>query len=422
MTDEPREDILEVSSFYELLSTHIEDAFGRRHPHWVRGEIQKIYEKNHLYLDVADASGDPESRGNILKVRCWQSAWAPLKKELRERGITLTEGTVIACRGYVGIYRPRGEIGFAVTAIDVEGLEGDQARRRAALIDKLEKEGVLAANKAREMPEVPLRIGLVSSPRTEGFNDFTGQLLNSGFSFDIQLVPTTVQGDGAPAEVQRALSLLDASDVDVICVVRGGGSKGDLACFDDEGVARAIAACEHPVLTGIGHTGDVSIADLAAHHAAITPTKLGETLVSAVSEWRTRYVVRAGERLSRSVLAVTEESIEYVAERRRTVMLAVRDRLGAEQLRLDHVRTSLARHARHLVDVESARLVSARQLAAAYDPKRRLAQGWSITTTKAGQVVRSLDDVREGETVTITVSDGVLDALVQEKRRSPDGR
>jgi exodeoxyribonuclease VII large subunit len=382
----------------------------------VRGEIQKLYEKNHLYLDVVDASPDREAQPAVLKVRCWQSAWGPLKRDLRERGISLGEGTVVSFRGYVGIYRPRGEIGFAISAIDVEGLEGDLARQRAALIERLSKEGVLDANKALATPLVPLRVGLVSSPRTEGYNDFTGQLLNSGYGFQVSLVATTVQGDSAPGEVVAAIAALDAAGLDVICVVRGGGSKGDLACFDDERVARAIAAARTPVMTGIGHTGDTSVADLAAAHAAITPTKLGETLVSAVADWRERRVVRPAERLGRATDAIMEEATEYLGERRRTVMLAVRDRLGAESVHLGHVRSALSRHANHLVESEASRLSAARQLLAAYDPQRRLAQGWSIVTNASGAVVHSTKDVRVGELVSVRVADGTFETTVHDKR------
>ncbi len=420
MIPEPDGDqrILEVSEFYEELVGHIESAFGRRHPRWVRGEIEKVYEKGHLYLDVVDASGTSEAQKPVLKVRCWSSVWVTLKRDLAERGVTLREGSVVNFRGYAGIYKPRGEVGFSVTAIDVEGLLGDVARLRAALIEKLQIQGSLDANKALELSPVPLRVGLISSPRTEGYNDFTGQLLSSGYGFTIQLVPTTVQGDSAPAEVARAIGLLNSSDVDVICIVRGGGSRGDLACFDDERVALAIANSTKPVFTGIGHTGDVSIADLAAAHAAITPTKLGEHLVSSVTDWHQRRVLRPAQRIARSASAIVEESTEYLAERRRTMTFAVRDRLSGEMQALAHRRSSLARHAQHLLSDESSRLANARLLVSAYDPQRRLAQGWSIMTTASGKTVSSIHDVARGEVVSVRVSDGTVIGSVADLKES----
>jgi len=412
----PDERVLDVSEFYQAITAHLESAFGRRRMHWVRGEIQKTYEKGHLYLDVVDASGAEESQPSVLKVRCWSSVWTSLKRQLADQGIVLRDGMVVSFHGYVGLYKPRGEISFAVTEIDVQGLLGDAAKQRQILIDALTRDGSMERNKNIPMASVPLRIGLVASPHTEGYNDFTGQLLRSGFGFQVTLVPATVQGDSAPDDVVRALQKLQSTDVDVVCVIRGGGSRGDLAAFDDERVARAIADSRIPVLTGIGHTGDISIADLVAHRHAITPTKLGEELVTQIAEWRERHVTRAAERVARWSVALTEEATEYVAERRRTVMLAVRDRLTGEQRRLSHVREGLARHARHLVETESARLASTRQLLAAYDPERRLAQGWTIVSSLDGRVVRSVNDVRLGETVILRVVDGRIGTTVTDKK------
>lgn len=408
--------VLDVGAFYELITAHLESAYGRRHPRWVRGEVAKVYEKTHLYVDLVDAgSSASDARRPVLNAHCWASQWVALKRRLAGDGVTLAPGVVVNLYGYVDLYAPQGRIGFTVTEIDVAGLVGDVARRRAELIARLASEGVLAANKARVLSPVPLRVGLVASPQTEGYSDFTGQLLGSGLGFAVTLVPTTVQGDAAPGLIAGALAALDAAGLDVICVVRGGGSKGDLACFDDERVARAIAACSTPVLTGIGHTGDESVADLAAHTAAITPTKLGEELVARVAAWRERHVRAVARRLSDAAEATLDEATAYLGERRRTMIFAVRDRLRAEQRHLGATRVRLDLHARHLVNGAESWLAARRRLLEAYDPQRRLAQGWSIVT-RAGTVVRSLANVAPGDEVSVRVSDGTFDATVAGSR------
>src|SRR5665213_3501413 len=236
------EPVLEVGEFYQLLTAHLESSFGRRRPHWVRGEIAKVYEKGHVYVDLVDAgSASSDTKRPVLNAHCWATPWAPLKRKLAAEGVTLKSGMVVSFFGYVDVYAPQGKIGFSITEIDVEGLLGDVARRRQELILRLANEGLLDRNKATTLAPVPLRVGLVASPGTEGYSDFTGQLLNSRFSFDIVLIKTLVQGEQAPAQIVGALDTLDEQSVDVICVVRGGGSKGDLAWFDDERVARAIA-------------------------------------------------------------------------------------------------------------------------------------------------------------------------------------
>ena len=410
------DEILEVGAFYQLLTARLESAFGRRHPHWVRGEIAKVYEKGHMYVDLVDAgSASSDAKRPVLNAHCWATPWGPLKKKLATEGVTLSPGLIVNFYGYVDVYAPQGKIGFTITQIDVQGLLGDVARRRAELIARLNAEGLLEANKRVALSPVPLRVGLVASPGTEGYSDFTGQLLHSGFGFSIVLVKSAVQGEAAPAQVAAAIGALDEHGVDIICVVRGGGSKGDLVAFDDERIARAIASCSTPVFTGIGHTGDESIADLVAHTRAITPTKLGEEIAAIVANWHARHVRLPAQRVLDATSSVVDEATEYVAERRRTMIFAVRDRLRAEQRHLTSTRGALLMHSRHVLNSSAQKLASNRALLSAYDPKRRLAQGWSIVTSRDGLVVKSLDDVSVGDAVTVLVSDGSFESTVEAK-------
>ena len=410
------ENVLEVGEFYRLVTEHLEAAFGRRHARWVRGEIVKVYEKSHLYVDLADAgAATSDTKRAVLNAHCWASQWAQIKRTLAASGVALTAGMIVSFYGYVDVYAPQGRIGFTVTDVDVTSLLGDVARRRAELIARLSAEGLLEANKRTTLSPVPLTVGLVASPQTEGYNDFTGQLVRSGYAFDVRLVTTLVQGEAAPAQIVRAIDTLDTVGVDVICVVRGGGSKGDLACFDDERVARAIASSRTPVFTGIGHTGDESVADLVAHTRAITPTKLGEEIVSVVDAWRERNVVASARRLVAAGQAVVDEADDYVGERRRTMNFAVRDRLRSEARHLASTRERLGVSSRRILDTAARTLQSTRQLLGAYDPARRLAQGWSIVTGANGAVVRSLSEIEVGDSLRVRVSDGSFVSLVTEK-------
>jgi exodeoxyribonuclease VII large subunit len=418
MESESDEPVLEVGEFYQLLTAHLEAGFGRRRPHWVRGEIAKVYEKGHVYVDLVDAGTASDTKRPVLNAHCWATPWGPLKRRLASEGVVLQSGMVVSFYGYVDLYAPQGKIGFSITDVDVEGLLGDVARRRQELIARLVTEGLLEKNKRTVLADVPLRVGLVASPGTEGYSDFTGQLVNSPFSFAITLIKTLVQGEGAPAQIASAVAALDAHGVDLICVVRGGGSKGDLACFDDERVARAIASSATPVFTGIGHTGDESVADLVAHTRAITPTKLGEEVVGLVSRWYAANVQEPSRRLLEYSNDVVNEATAYLGERRRTVVFAVRDRLRAEERHLGSTRDRLVVQSRHVLASASQILQSNRQLLIAYDPARRLAQGWSVVTNEAGAVVKSLEDVVTGDDVRVRVRDGSFVATVGEKEKS----
>ena len=410
LSDEP---VLEVGEFYQLLTAHLESSFGRRRPHWVRGEVAKVYEKGHVYVDLVDAgSASSDTKRPVLNAHCWATPWAPLKRRLAAEGIALKVGMVVSFYGYVDVYAPQGKIGFSITEIDVEGLLGDVARRRQELIARLAAEGLLELNKKTYLAPVPLRVGLVASPGTEGYQDFTGQLLNSRFSFEIILVKTLVQGEAAPPQIVSAVQALDAEGLDVICIVRGGGSKGDLACFDDERVARAVATSSTPIFTGIGHTGDESVADLVAHTRSITPTKLGEEIVALVEAWYEANVQGPARRLVEATNDVLDEATFYLGERRRTMIFAVRDRLRAEERHLAGTRERLVIQGRHLVESATRMLASNRQLLSAYDPRRRLAQGWSIVTDSKGVVVKSLGGVHVDDEVRVLVSDGSFTSKV----------
>ena len=381
----------------------------------MRGEIAKVYEKGSTSTSTWWTPGPTcpsDAKRPVLNAHCWATPWAPLKKKLAAEGVTLSAGLIVNFYGYVDVYAPQGKIRLHDhRASTYRGCSGDVARRRAELIARLTAEGLLEANKKVAISPVPLRVGLIASPGTEGYNDFTCQLLHSGYGFEIVLVKSAVQGESAPAQVVAAIETLDEDGVDIICVVRGGGSKGDLAAFDDERIARAIASCSTPVFTGIGHTGDESIADLVAHTRAITPTKLGEEIAAIVATWHARNVRLPAQRVLDATAAVVDEATEYVAERRRTMIFAVRDRLRAEQRHLTSTRGALLMHSRHVLNSSAQKLASNRALLSAYDPKRRLAQGWSIVTSRDGAVVKSLDGGQTmGDTVSVLVSDGSFES------------
>lgn len=409
---------ISVSDYLEEVAVTLAGEFGRSSQRWIRGELTKDpFEKRHLYLDVKDASGAEA----LLRAKCWESVWTPIKARLREQGVTLKAGTVINFLGYLDVYKPRGEMSVTITKVDVDAMLGDAALKLAELIKKLTAEGVLAANKECAVADLPLSIGLVASPQTEGYKDFLGQLDRSGLAFDVTVVPTTVQGDSAPPAIVQAIRTLDALSLDLICVIRGGGSKADLACFDDEGVARAIGAAQTPIWTGIGHTGDTSVADMAANYYAITPTELGVHLVQRSLEAYSRGVTDPANRLLEAARDVLDEATQRVQSARREILSTARNRLSAEQRSLQHHSNTMLRAARSVVSASGDHLAATRQLFAAYDPQRRLDQGWSIATTADGTVVKSVAQIEAGDQVTVRVSDGTIHTSVTDKKGTAHG-
>jgi exodeoxyribonuclease VII large subunit len=273
-----------------------------------------------------------------------------------------------------------------------------------------------------------LRVGLVASPGSEGYHDFLGQLTSSGFAFSVRVVPATVQGSAAPGAIATAIRALCRSDCELIVLVRGGGAKADLAAFETEVVARTIANATKPIWTGIGHTGDRSIADLVANRSFITPTECGHHLAVRLQAWWEERVVepaaaetrdaQARARLTRAARTQVRVHRERVTRRAMTVRRGAPERVRSQQ---DAVRGHAARlgplSTGHLAR-EAERVRSWQRLLVAYDVDRQLERGYSLTLTADGALVRSVADVKAGESITTRVADGAIRSGVEATERN----
>jgi exodeoxyribonuclease VII large subunit len=365
-----------------------------------------------------------------------------MRAELQKAGVTLTEGMVVILRGTINLYRAKGEIDFILNELDVTALLGRLAAQRAELLRKLDGEGLLRRNASLPVPDVALRVGLVASPGTEGYRDFLGQLTGSPFGFKVVLVPVTVQGAGAPAAVAKAVGSLCRTDCDVVVVVRGGGSKADLATFDAEVVARAIAGATKPVWTGIGHTGDESVADVVANRACITPTECGHHLVLRAAAWWQGHVGEPASVLARKVPALLADAEHRDAQARSLTVRAARHHLRVHRERLQVRGTGLARLAPqgllthqlalrakaarlgplatgHLAKGDE-RVSSWRRLRDAYDVERQLERGYTLTLTDTGQLVRGIGDVAIGSELVTRFADGTVRSRVEQAHKSEE--
>ncbi|HVX23586.1 MAG TPA: exodeoxyribonuclease VII large subunit [Acidimicrobiales bacterium] len=434
-------DALSIAGLYTEVEQALARTFPRQRQLWVRGEVHSISDQagraGHCYLDLVDPETAGERQAPVLRVKCWRTTWGPLRATLKKEGIELQPGMVVVLRGTLDFYRPRAEIGFILAELDVTALLGRLAAQRAALIRALAAEGLLERNRALPVPAVPLRVGLVASPGTEGFRDFVGQLAASGFAFSVAVVPATVQGPEAPRSMARALAFLgrrgpDAHDL--VVMVRGGGSKGDLAAFDAEPVARAVATCPLPVWTGIGHTGDESVADIVAGRSFVTPTECGRELVARVGAWWESSVVGAAERVARraaEAVGATEhrtvQTRERLAATARHLVQRQSDQLAARVDSVvrcapritDDAHVGLVGRAARLgplalghLERGGDRLGSWRRLLAAYDVDRQLERGYTLTVGPDGRVVRSAAAVSAGQQLVTRFADGTARSTV----------
>jgi exodeoxyribonuclease VII large subunit len=441
---EGRAGLLSIGALYDEVQAALTSTFPRNRQLWVRGEIQSFADQSgrsgHCYLDLVDPDGPGGSgiRGRgapALKVKCWKASWGPMRGALAKEGVTLTEGMVVIMRGTIDLYRPKGEIGFILSELDVTALLGRLAVQRAQLLRALEADGLLRRNASLPVPEVPLRVGLVASPGTEGYQDFLGQLTASSFGFQVEVVPVAVQGGAAPSAVASAVRALCRTDCDLVVVVRGGGSKADLATFDAEVVARAIAGAGKPIWTGIGHTGDESVADIVANRCFITPTECGHELVLLVGQWWERHIGAPASALGRRAPSLLAEALARDDAARGRLTRAARSQLRVHRERLTVRSVGLARmapeglqarqstlrtHAARLGPLsqghaarEMERVRSWRRLLAAYDVERQLERGYSLTLNADGELIRSVRELPVGSEVVTRFADGSARSRVE---------
>lgn len=377
-----------VGQFSDVLNLVLKASFDEGV--WIEGEIEGAKRPNpHMYFSLIENIDGKKAQVNI---NLFAGPLKNVQAKMRQQGIEIKDGMKVRLYGRPEYYGPFGKLNIIVTDIDTQFTVGDIAAQREALLKALLEKGVDKPNKRLSVPLVPLRLGVISSSQAAGWADAQQTLLESGIGFHVSFLDVRVQGEDAPRQIVAALDTLSRrKDIDLVLLMRGGGSKGDLAAFDDERIAHAIARCSHPVFTGIGHQIDTSIADVIAHTAHKTPTACAKAVITHVEEFMGDLSWSAGE-----LRRVTERSLERATNRIGMCIERLRTRpklvLERAQQRIEMNKTSL-------------RLL---------DPATVLAKGWSITRTSSGAIVRSVSDVAQGDTLVTTLIDGQVTSTVEE--------
>lgn len=376
-----------VGQFTEVLNHVLKASFDEGV--WVEGEIQGLRKPNpHAYFTLIENVDGAKAQ---LNINLFAGPLRNVQAKLRQQGIELKDGLKVRLFGRVEYYGPFGKLNLIATDVDTQFSAGDVAAKREELLRQLMEKGVDKLNKRIPVPLVPLRLGIISSSQAAGWADAQQHLTESGIGFAITFCDVRVQGDAAVSQIVAALnSLSRRDDIDLVMLMRGGGSKGDLAAFDDEQIAMAISKCSHPVFTGIGHEIDTSIADIVAHTANKTPTACAQSVIAIVESFLSELSYSAG-----SLRSLTQTAVERARSR-----IAV----SVERLRT-RPRTALERQTQKLMmHAASVRLL---------DPVTTMARGWSITRDSSGNVVRSISDIKKGDTVVTALADGSITSTVE---------
>jgi exodeoxyribonuclease VII large subunit len=424
------------------LNTSIRDALRQGIPEnvWVRGEVQGLRESRagHVYFQLVEKDERRNRVQSALDVALFRSHLMTVHAALRRvPGVELADDVEVRVKGHVDVYPPTGRLQLIMTGIDPVFTAGALAANRERVLRQLEADGLLRANAAHELPEVPLRIGLVTSAESAAYHDFLDELNASGFAFRVGVCDVRVQGANAPRRVVWALRRLDriASAFDAVVVVRGGGSRSDLAPFDSNEVARAIATMPIPVLTGIGHEIDRTVADEVAHTSSKTPTACAQVLIERVMEfvYRLDDVSRGVVHSARSSCALALRELRDCARRARRVPplalareLAVVERhrgraeeLGTRTIKqasavLDESERTLGSASARLARAESRRLEAIEARLRALDPARVLNRGYTITRDRDGRIVKRAAPLSTGDRLVTEFADGTAASIVHE--------
>jgi exodeoxyribonuclease VII large subunit len=301
-----------------------------------------------------------------------------------------------------------------VREIDPAFTLGELARRREETVRVLAEAGLLETNKRLALPPLPLAIGLVTSGGSAAYHDFLATLRESGYGFRVLFVHSAVQGPEAESSIPSALELAARAGCDALVLIRGGGSKSDLAAFDSRAVAEAVARASLPVLTGLGHEIDESVADLAAHRSFKTPTKVAEFLVATLAGAEER-VERLADRLVREARrTIAESSARLARAEQRTA--SGRRRLERAGARLAALAEALRRAADYRLKSASQRLDGWSRLLDGLRPERVLARGYSVTRNETGRAVRDASELPVGSTMTTELAIGRLISRVEARR------
>jgi exodeoxyribonuclease VII large subunit len=439
--------VMTVSALNQAVARMLERNFPLT---WVAGEISNFTRaaSGHWYFTLKDDGA--QVRAVMFRGRAQYAGFNP------------REGDRVEVRALVTLYAPRGDYQLSVEAIRRAGV-GNLYEAFLQLKQRLTTEGLFDPERKRPLPVFARTIGIVTSTQAAALRDILATLRRRAPHVRVILYPTPVQGEGAGQKVSQAITTASTrAECDVLLVCRGGGSIEDLWSFNEETVARAIVACTMPVICGVGHETDFTIADFAADLRAPTPTAAAELAATPRADWLAALEAHADDltRALRRHLAETAQTLDWLSRRlpspsayiaherlklrnlQARLAHGIRTPLNQTRFALTHLQTRLTarlpgtlhsrlrttEHARRLTACTTAQIAQRRQTLAALanqlellNPQRTLERGYAMVTDSKGKVIRSPKDLRPREIVTVRLAEGVAEVGLATVQPSLDG-
>ncbi len=396
--DEPVSGPLSVSDLTLRIKEVFEQIFAEV---WVVGEISNLSRprSGHLYLTLKDD-------GAQLPAVVWKTVASKVRFEPKD-------GLVVVCRGRIDVYPPHGKYQLIVSQLEPKGIGALELAFRQ-LHAKLNAEGLFEPAKKRPIPRWVKTVAVITSPSGAAVRDFLQVLGRRTRRVDVRIVPVKVQGDGSAEEIAAAIRLVNRLRLaDCIVVTRGGGSAEDLWAFNEEVLVRAIAVSEIPTISAVGHEVDLTLCDLAADLRALTPSEAAERIAVEDAQLSERLV-----QIRRFLQDSLTKRIRLANERLRFFenqpAFARPLRLIEDRRRgIDVLEQSLDRSIQRKMEQGEARLAKLSAALEALSPLGVLARGYSLTQNAAGEVIRSFEQVRTGDTIRTRLAEGTIESEVR---------
>ena len=411
----PQEPVISIAEYIELLNEQLKMYKAR-----IIGEVTqaKISTNGHVYFTMKD-----KDSGAVIDCVIWRGIYALF-------GIRIEPGLELILTGQANIYARSGRLSFVASVVELVG-EGSLKKAYDALKRKLTIEGIFADERKKPLPNFPRRIGVITSIQGAVIHDFVNNLNQHGFQ--ITLLDTRVEGPEALPDIYRAIRTMKKKDVEVIVLMRGGGSLQSLAAFDAEMLVREIAESPMPVIAAIGHHQDVPLAALAADVMVSTPTAAANLLNHDWEEAQTtlaadyQRILTGFKYLTNEAANTIRQSQLTVTDKFNRVLLIFGSATARFPEYMNAVATSirqnadtLTRDTQHIITRmtdaiigQQKDIVAFERLIHVHDPMRLLALGYSLIQRKDGRLVKNIKDVTIGETLTLTVNDGSIASLVE---------
>ena len=367
-------------------------------PVWVSAEVAdiKINASGHCYIELIEKNEKTGATEAQARATIWRSqVMSTIGRFEQESGQRLAKGMKILFKATVQHHAVYG-MSLQIQQIDALHTIGDMERRRQQTIEQLQKEGVWDMNRSLPMPLVVQRVAVISSATAAGYRDFMKELERSAYRIETELFEATMQGERCDESIVAALyAVAERSDeFDAVAIIRGGGSTGDLECYNSYLLAFAVTQFPLPVLTGIGHDKDTSVTDMVAHTPLKTPT--------AVAAWIDQ---RATD---------FDGALEYCAISLRDIC---RQATHSAALRLEQFSADVRHLAERTLQSEKQRLEGIATVVANFAPKRIFRLGYAIAR-KDGRAMQSVEDVSIGDTISISLANGEIESKITKITKS----